>query len=341
MPDNELKDVFKAIDKVYGKESVSYLSGDRPVPKEVLPTGIASLDMAVGNNGLVTGSIIEIYGPESGGKTSISLFIIAEAQKLGHTCAFIDMEHALDTDLANAYGVDTKKLVFDQPESGEEALGKTEMLLESGKVKVIVIDSVDSLVPRSVLEGDFGDSNMGRQAKMMSQAMRKLSPLVENKKALLIFINQIRMKIGAMYGSPETTPGGNALKFYSKYRLDVRRRESIKDKELIIGAITKIKVKKNKKAPPFRECLFNLIYGKGIDKEVELVAVGIALNIIERSGSWMSMCGEQIGQGSKSVIEKCKSDISFKDKLEDLIKKHTIEPKEAVEEKDDSLTIDK
>ena len=317
---NELNDIIKAVSKEYGEDAITYLTGEHTKPQEVISTGLISLDLAVGNGGLATGSVVEIYGPESTGKTTLALFMIAEAQRLGYSCAFIDMEHAIDTNLAKAYGVNTEKLLFCQPDSGEEALGKVEMLVESGKVKIIVVDSVDALVPRSVLEGDFEDSNMGKQAKMMSQAMRKLSPTVAKIGCILIFINQIRMKIGVMYGNPETTSGGNALKFYASYRLDVRRKESIKDKEVVIGAETCVKVKKNKKAPPFRECVFSLLYGKGIDKFNELANVALALGLIAKSGAWMSYNGEQIGQGSKSVVEKLRSDEVFYKTIEEAVK---------------------
>lgn len=316
MSDNTLDDVIKAIDKAYGDNSINYLTGKHSKPKEVISTGVTSLDMAVGNGGFATGSVVEVYGPESSGKTTLALFCIAAAQSKGYDCAFIDMEHAIDTDLAAAYGVDTSKVLFCQPDSGEEALGKVEMIIESGKVKVIVVDSVDALVPRSVLEGDFEDSNMGKQAKMMSQAMRKLSPMVEKKDVILIFINQIRMKIGVMYGNPETTSGGNALKFYAKYRLDVRAKEKIKEGDTIIGSEVCVKVKKNKKAPPFRECQFKLIYGKGIDRHSEMASVALAKGIISKSGAWFFMGEDQIGQGIKSVEKRCKEDPEFYKRLE-------------------------
>lgn len=320
---NELDSVIQLVNKEYKSEdAINYLTGEHSKPKEVISTGLISLDLALGNGGLATGSVVEIFGPESSGKTTLSLFIIAEAQRLGHNCAFIDMEHAIDPNLAKAYGVDTDKVLFCQPDSGEEALGKVELLIDSGKVKVIVVDSVDALVPRSVIEGDFEDSNMGKQAKMMSQAMRKLSPMTAKNDVLLIFINQIRMKIGVMYGNPETTSGGNALKFYASYRLDVRSKEKIKDKDLIIGAETCIKVKKNKKAPPFRECLFTLIYGKGIDKEVELTNVALQLGIIDKKGAWMFLESTQIGQGKNSIIDLCKSDIDFNNKLTEMVYKN-------------------
>ena len=320
MTDNneDLTEVIKNINKAYGTKEeagINYLGGEYSTPKEVISTSLISLNLAVGNGGLVTGSIMEIFGPESSGKTTMALFIMAEAQNEGHNVAFIDMEHALDRDLAEAYGLDTEKVLFKQPDCGEEALGIVEMLVESGKVKVIVVDSVDSLVPRSVLEGDFQDSNMGKQAKMMSQAMRKLSPAVEKNGVLLIFINQIRMKIGVMFGSPETTSGGNALKFYSKYRLDVRSRDKIKEGDVIIGAKINVKVKKNKKAPPFREAMFSLIYGKGFDKYQELADTAKALGIVKLSGSWLFLDEEKIGQGIKSLVEKCKTDKEFYDKL--------------------------
>jgi len=328
MPDNEptnvndLTDVIRGINKAYGTKEeagITYLDGEHYKPKEIIPTGLISLDLAVGNGGLATGSIMEIYGPESSGKTTMALFILAEAQKLGHNVAFIDMEHALDKDLAKAYGIDVKKVLFKQPDCGEEALGIVEMLVESGKVKAIVVDSVDSLVPRSVLEGDFQDSNMGKQAKMMSQAMRKLSPAVEKNGVLLIFINQIRMKIGVMFGSPETTSGGNALKFYSKYRLDVRSRDKIKEGDLIVGAKINVKVKKNKKAPPFREAMFTLIYGKGFDKYQELADTAKALGLVTMSGAWVFMGEEKIGQGIKSLVAKCKEDKELYDKLAETV----------------------
>jgi len=331
MADNEIKDpndlttTIAAINKAYGTKTeagITYFGGTHITPNEIIPTGLISLDLAVGNGGLATGSIMEVYGPESSGKTTMALFIMAEAQKLGHNVAFIDMEHALDRDLAEAYGIDTKKVLFKQPDCGEEALGIVEMLVESGKVKVIVVDSVDALVPRSVLEGDFQDSNMGKQAKMMSQAMRKLSPAVEKNKVLLIFINQIRMKIGVMFGSPETTSGGNALKFYSKYRLDVRSRDKIKEGDVIVGSKINVKVKKNKKAPPFREAMFSLIYGKGFDKYQELADTAKALGLVTMSGAWAYLGEEKVGQGIKSVVVKCKEDGEFYNRLTEMVYKN-------------------
>jgi len=317
------KKEFKDINKAYGEDTIKYLTDDYVTPDEVIPTGVLSLDLAVGNGGLATGTIMEVYGPESAGKTTIAMFIMREAQRLGHKVAFVDMEHAFDTGLAKNYGLDLSQVAFSQPECGEQALGIVEMLVEEGNHKVIVVDSVDALVPRSVLEGDFGDSNMGRQAKMMSQALRKLTPAVSKQGVLLIFINQIRMKIGIVYGNPETTSGGNALKFYAKYRLEVRRREVLKDGTLVIGAKTRVKVAKNKKAPPFRECIFTLIYGKGTDTDQELADVSLELGIVDRKGAWMFIDGEQIGQGSKSIVEKIKSDPEFKTMLTDLVANST------------------
>lgn len=317
---NELDDVIKAVDKEYGDDAIGYLTGEHTRPQEVISTGLISLDLAVGNGGFATGTVVEIYGPESAGKTTLALFVIAEAQKNGFSCAFVDMEHAIDTNLAKAYGVDTEKLLFCQPDNGEEALGKVEMLVESGKIKVIVVDSVDALVPRSVLEGDFEDSNMGKQAKMMSQAMRKLSPMVAKKNVILIFINQIRMKIGIMFGSPETTSGGNALKFYASYRLDVRRKEPIKNGEVVVGAETCVKVKKNKKSSPFREATFSLLYGKGVDRYNELASVALALGLLRKSGAWFFYGDDQIGQGSKSVVEKLRTDEEFYKVIEEAVK---------------------
>lgn len=317
---NELKDVIKAINKEYGNDNMSFLEGEHTKPKEILSTGIPSLDLAVGNGGLATGTIVEIFGPESGGKTTLALHMVANAQQMGFGAAYLDMEHSLDPDLAKAYGVGNTSLIFDQPDTGEEALGKAEMLINSGKVKIVVIDSVDALVPRAVLEGDFEDANMGKLAKLMSGACRKLVSLVSDKQAILVFINQIRMKIGVMYGNPETTSGGNALKFYASYRLDVRRKEPIKEKDVVIGAETCVKVKKNKKAPPFRECVFSLLYGKGVDKYTELANVALALGLIDKSGAWFFYGEDQIGQGSKSVVEKLRNDPEFYKTIEEAVK---------------------
>ena len=290
------------IEKQFGKGSIIRLgSKDAVVPVSVIPTGSISLDAALGVGGFPRGRINEIYGPESSGKTTIALQVIAEAQKLGGMAAFIDVEHALDPIYARKLGVDVDNLLVSQPDYGEQALEITGALIGSGSIDVLVLDSVAALVPKSELDGEMGDSHMGVQARLMSQALRKLTGMVSKSKTCLIFINQIREKIGVMFGNPETTTGGRALKFYSTIRLDIRRIAAIKDGDAVVGNRTKVKVVKNKVASPFREAEFDIIYGEGVSKEGDLIDLGVAQNIVEKSGSWFSYKGERIGQGRENA----------------------------------------
>ena len=298
-----LQTALSQIDKNFGKGTVMRL-GDRPeMNVEAIPTGSLALDAALGIGGVPKGRIIEIYGPESSGKTTLALHILAEAQKRGGEVAFVDAEHALDPVYAAALGVDTDNLLVSQPDTGEQALEITDALVRSGAVDAVVVDSVAALVPKQEIEGEMGDTFVGLQARLMSQALRKLAGTISKTNCVVIFINQLRMKIGVMYGNPETTTGGNALKFYSSVRLDVRRVESIKEGGNVIGNKTRVKVVKNKVAPPFREAVFEIMYGQGISKWGELVDLAVQMDIVQKSGSWFSMGDERIGQGANSVKE--------------------------------------
>jgi recombination protein RecA len=293
-----LESAIAQIEKSYGKGAIMRLgSRDVLVPVNVIPTGALSLDLALGVGGVPRGRVIEIFGPESGGKTTLTLHIIAQAQKMGGQAAFIDAEHALDPVYARKLGVDVDNLLVAQPDNGEQALEIVETLIRSGGLDVVVVDSVAALVPRAELEGDMGDPQMGLQARLMSQALRKLTAIVSKSRTCLIFINQIREKIGVMFGNPETTTGGRALKFYSSIRLDVRRVQAIKDGDRVIGSRTRGKVVKNKVAAPFREAEFDILYGEGISTESDLLDLGVEHGILEKSGTWISYGGERIGQG--------------------------------------------
>jgi recombination protein RecA len=291
-----------AIDKQFGKGAIMRLGKD-PIDREVhvIPTGSLGLDLALGIGGLPRGRVIEIYGPESSGKTTLTLHVVAEAQKRGGVCAFIDAEHALDVGYAKKLGVKTEELLVSQPDFGEQALEIADMLVRSNAVDVVVVDSVAALTPKAELEGEMGDTHVGLQARLMSQALRKLTAAISKSRTMVIFINQIRMKIGVMFGSPETTTGGNALKFYSSVRLDIRRIGAIKKEEDVIGNRTRVKVVKNKMAPPFKEVEFDILYGQGISREGDLVDLSSDANIVEKSGAWFSFNGERIGQGRENA----------------------------------------
>jgi len=305
------------IDQNFGKGSVMKLGQKgQALDIEAISTGSLSLDIALGIGGLPKSRIVEIYGPESSGKTTLALQVIAEAQKTGGVCAFIDAEHALDPTYARKLGVDTSELLISQPDTGEQALEIADTLVRSGAVSVLVIDSVAALTPRAELEGDMGDTHVGLQARLMSQALRKLTGSISKSNTMVIFINQIRMKIGVMFGSPETTAGGNALKFYSSVRMDIRRIGAIKEKDEIIGNQTRVKVVKNKVAPPFKVVEFDIMYGEGISKMGELIDLGAKANIIEKSGAWYSYKGEKIGQGKENAKQYLKNNANIAAEIE-------------------------
>jgi len=290
------------IERAFGKGSVMRLGADKQaVEAEVISTGSLGLDIALGIGGLPKGRIVEIYGPESSGKTTLALHVVAESQRQGGTCAFVDAEHAMDPSYARKLGVDVDNLLISQPDAGEQALEIADTLVRSGAVDVLVVDSVAALVPRAELEGEMGDSLPGLQARLMSQALRKLTASISRSNCLVVFINQIRMKIGVMFGSPETTTGGNALKFYSSVRRAIRRIGAVKDRDTVIGNQTRVKVVKNKMAPPFRQVEFDITYGEGISKTGELVDLGVTAGIVEKSGSWFSFDGQRIGQGRENA----------------------------------------
>jgi len=292
------------IERAFGKGSIMRLGANEQVVEiETVPTGSLGLDIALGVGGLPRGRIIEIYGPESSGKTTLALHTVAEAQKKGGICAFVDAEHALDPVYARKLGVDLENLLISQPDTGEQALEIADTLVRSGAIEVLVIDSVAALVPRAELEGEMGDSLPGLQARLMSQALRKLTASISRSNTMVIFINQIRMKIGVMFGNPETTTGGNALKFYASVRLDIRRIGSIKRGDEVVGNETRVKVVKNKIAPPFREALFDIMYGEGVSREGEIIELGVTHNIVEKSGAWYAYKGEKIGQGKDNTRE--------------------------------------
>ena len=345
MDENKKKALDSAlaqIDKQFGKGSVMRMDGTQVVQGvQSVSTGSLGLDIALGIGGLPRGRVVEVYGPESSGKTSLTLSVIAQLQKIGGTAAFIDAEHALDTQYAAKLGVNIEDLLVSQPDTGEQALEITEMLVRSGSVDIIVIDSVAALTPRAEIEGDMGDSHMGLQARLMSQALRKLTGTIQKTNTMVIFINQIRMKIGVMFGNPETTTGGNALKFYASVRLDIRRIGAIKKGDEIIGAETRVKVVKNKVAPPFRQAVFDVLYGEGISLEGEIIDQGVNLDLIEKYGSWYAYKGEKIGQGKDNVREYLKENPDISKEIEDAIRNNSILTKaeeiseEADEEKDE------
>ena len=296
-----LESALAQIDRQFGKGSVMRLGSDERAPIETIPTGSVALDVALGIGGLPRGRIIEIYGPESSGKTTLTLHAIANAQRAGGIAAFIDAEHALDPENAKKLGVDIDALLVSQPDTGEQALEIADMLIRSGALDVVVIDSVAALTPRAEIEGEMGDTHVGLQARLMSQALRKLTSNLNKSKTILIFINQLREKIGVMFGSPETTPGGRALKFYASVRLDIRRIEAIKDGLEVVGNRTRVKVVKNKCAPPFRQAEFDIMYGRGISREGSVVDLGVDLGIVKKAGAWYTYEGEQLGQGRENA----------------------------------------
>jgi recombination protein RecA len=309
------------IEKQFGKNAVMRMDSNMVPPDvEVVSTGSMGVDFALGIGGLPRGRIVEIYGPESSGKTTLTLQVIAQAQKLDLTCAFIDAEHALDSGYAQKLGIELDKLLLSQPDSGEQALEIVDALTRSGAVDVVVIDSVAALTPKAELDGDMGDSLPGLQARLMSQALRKLTGAISNTNTLVIFINQIRMKIGVMFGSPETTTGGNALKFYASIRLDIRRTGSVKSGDEVIGNETKVKVVKNKMAPPFREAHFDILYGHGVSKAGEILEMAVDLGFAEKSGSWYSRKGERLGQGKEKTVELLHSRPALMKEMEDEIR---------------------
>ena len=317
-----LEAAISQIEKSYGKGSIMRLgSRDVLVPVNVIPTGCLSIDAALGVGGFPRGRVIEIYGPESGGKTTLTLQVIAEAQRLGGQAAFIDAEHALDPVYARKLGVDVDNLLVSQPDHGEQALEIAEALIRSGGVDVVVVDSVAALVPKAELEGDMGDPSMGLQARLMSQALRKLTAIVSKSRTCLIFINQIREKIGVMFGNPETTTGGRALKFYASMRVDIRRVQAIKEGDRVVGSRTRAKVVKNKVAAPFREAEFDILYGEGISREGDLVDLGVETGILEKSGTWISFNGERMGQGRENARVFLKEHKDIREKLENALRK--------------------
>tara|TARA_B100000965_G_scaffold4339_2_gene3417 strand:- start:1985 stop:3043 length:1059 start_codon:yes stop_codon:yes gene_type:complete len=341
---NKLKSVITNIEKSYGKGSIMMLGKkDNDVNVDVYSTGSLGLDIALGIGGLPKGRVVEVYGPESSGKTTLTLHVIAEAQKMGGTCAFIDAEHALDPGYAKKLGVNIDELLISQPDTGEQALEISDTLVKSEGIDLLVIDSVAALVPRAELEGEMGDSLPGLQARLMSQALRKLTSSISKTNTMVVFINQLRMKIGVMFGSPEVTTGGNALKFYSSVRLDIRRIGAIKDKDNIIGNQTRVKVVKNKMAPPFKIVEFDIMYGEGISKIGEIIDLGVQADIIDKSGAWYSYKDEKIGQGRENTKQFLKDNPQMLEEIETRIRSNsnTVEelmidpppPSEDVEEK--------
>jgi recombination protein RecA len=328
--DRDMMDRNKALDaalgqieRAFGKGSIMRLGQrEKAVEVEVVSTGSLGLDIALGIGGLPRGRVIEIYGPESSGKTTLALQVVAEAQRQGGACAFIDAEHALDPSYAQKLGVNIDELLISQPDAGEQALEIADTLVRSGAIDVLVVDSVAALVPRAELEGEMGDSHMGLQARLMSQALRKLTASISKSRCMVIFINQIRMKIGVMFGNPETTTGGNALKFYASVRLDIRRIGSIKERDTVVGNQTRVKVVKNKMAPPFRVVEFDIMYGEGISKTGELIDLGVAAGVVEKSGAWFSYNSQRIGQGRENAKAFLKENASIAAEIEKAIRQN-------------------
>ena len=318
--DKALDAALSQIEKAFGKGSIMRLGQNTNIDIEAISTGSLGIDIALGIGGMPKGRIVEIYGPASSGKTTLALSVIAQAQKNGGTCAFVDAEHALDPSYAKKIGVDVENLLVSQPDSGEQALEIADTLVRSGAIDVMVVDSVAALVPKAELEGEMGDSHMGLQARLMSQALRKLTATVARSNTLIIFINQIRMKIGVMFGNPETTTGGNALKFYASVRIDIRRIGAIKDKDDVIGSQTRVKIVKNKVAPPFKTVDFDIMYGEGISKTGVLIDLGVKSGIVEKSGAWFSYNGEKIGQGRENAKNFLKQNPQIADEIEKKIR---------------------
>ena len=314
--DKALEAALSQIERAFGKGSIMRLGQDTKIDIEAISTGSLGLDIALGIGGLPKGRIVEIYGPESSGKTTLALSVIAQAQKKGGTCAFIDAEHALDPSYAKKIGVDINNLLISQPDAGEQALEIADTLVRSGAIDVMVVDSVAALVPKAELEGEMGDSHMGLQARLMSQALRKLTATVSRSNTLIIFINQIRMKIGVMFGNPETTTGGNALKFYASIRMDIRRIGAIKDKDDVVGSQTRVKIVKNKVAPPFKTVDFDIMYGEGISKVGELIDLGVKAGIVEKAGAWFSYNGEKLGQGRENAKQVLRDNPALVEEIE-------------------------
>ncbi len=314
-----VEQAISQIERQFGRGSIMKMGDERVIDIPAISTGSLALDIALGIGGVPRGRVLEVFGPESSGKTTLALHIAAEAQKKGGMVAFVDAEHALDVGYARKLGVDVDSLLVSQPDTGEQALDITEILVRSGGIDVLIIDSVAALVPRAEIEGDMGDSHMGLQARLMSQALRKLTGAISKSKTCVIFINQIRMKIGVMFGNPETTTGGNALKFYATQRLDIRRIGAIKDGDQVVGNRTRVKVVKNKIAPPFKEAEFDLIYGHGISKEGDILDLGVSLGIVSKSGSWFSFGEERIGQGRQNVKRFLAENTDIRDKIRQLV----------------------
>ncbi len=310
------------IEKQFGKGAIMRLGAKGAIqPHEVISTGSISIDYALGIGGLPRGRVVEVFGPESSGKTTLTLQVIAEAQKAGGMAAFVDAEHALDAEYARKLGVDIENLLVSQPDNGEQALEIVEVLVRSNSVDVVVVDSVAALVPRAEIEGEMGDAQVGLQARLMSQALRKLTAVVAKSKTTLIFINQLREKIGVMFGSPETTTGGRALKFYSSVRVDIRRIGAIKDGDVVVGGRTRVKIVKNKMAPPFREAEFDIMYGEGVSREGDLIDLAVERKIIDKSGAWFSYGGERLGQGRENVKTFLKANVDMRQAIEDKVRR--------------------
>ncbi|CCQ09551.1 RecA protein [Pseudoalteromonas luteoviolacea B = ATCC 29581] len=339
MNDNKQKALDAALSQIerqFGKGSIMKLGDSQALDIESISTGSLGIDIALGIGGLPTGRIVEIYGPESSGKTTLTLQVIAEAQKQGKTCAFVDAEHALDPVYAQKLGVNVDELLVSQPDTGEQALEICDMLVRSGAVDVVIVDSVAALTPKAEIEGEMGDTHVGLQARLMSQALRKLTANIKRSNTLCIFINQIRMKIGVMFGNPETTTGGNALKFYASVRIDIRRIGSVKEGDEVVGNETRVKIVKNKVAPPFKQAEFIIMYGEGISKEGELIDLGVQHKIVDKSGAWYSYNGNKIGQGKSNSIKFLKENVAIANEIEGklrdmLLLQATIKPEEGVD----------